>query len=227
MGNDIATLELTNKVVILKAEAYRGDILHRTFLCEDGFGTSPTALGTAIYGKTIYDGEKFRISRRGIERLATAEETANAEAYIKEHPRPPELEELLKNEPVGTKMIRGRKISFSVIEESEIKLDAGRHAINMSINTNFIFNEIEQIIEAKGKEAKKILEFYKVENKIEAVKKALVWGHPQIVNYLFCKMLGDEENAYRSVKYLRIYSDERFTEVDKDNAKNHEIKESE
>lgn len=54
------------------------DIKFRVFKAEGGFGCSPHTSGTAVFGETIYDGDRFRIEGYEIERLATDEEVALA-----------------------------------------------------------------------------------------------------------------------------------------------------
>ncbi len=56
------------------APAYR-DITWRVFRADGGFGCSPSAIGTAVMGEHVRDGERARWERYDIERLATAEET--------------------------------------------------------------------------------------------------------------------------------------------------------
>lgn len=97
MGNALGE-DITGRYVVINEERfdpkYR-DIEHRVFLVSDGFGTSPAARGTAVFGSTPFDGEKFRIEGYDIERYATEEEIAlvtktrwfiNEEGTVYEHP---------------------------------------------------------------------------------------------------------------------------------------------
>lgn len=58
------------------APAYR-DIQNRIYKVEGGFGAMSFTAGTAIFGQTPVDGEKFRIEGSEIERFATDEEVFN------------------------------------------------------------------------------------------------------------------------------------------------------
>lgn len=62
--------DLTNKVVVLNRLYYTGTENERHFLCLSGFGCSPYAIGNAIFGKFVFDGEECRIERYEVEKLA-------------------------------------------------------------------------------------------------------------------------------------------------------------
>lgn len=82
MANNL-NAELTGKYVILELtwfrdrEAFKAPV-SRMFKCEDGFGCSPNAWGTAIFGHFCIDGEKARVKGYDIERFATEEEIKQA-----------------------------------------------------------------------------------------------------------------------------------------------------
>jgi hypothetical protein len=69
MSKSIKGVDLTGKTVILSPKYYHGDEGKRTFICKDGFGCSPTARGTAVYG-TFSDGKEGRVERYEIKCLA-------------------------------------------------------------------------------------------------------------------------------------------------------------
>ena len=96
MGNALNT-DLTDRYVIIREERfdpkYR-DIANRVFLVTGGFGASSFTSGTALYGTTPVDGEKFRMEGHDVERYATDEEIAmvtktrwfiNEEGTVYEH----------------------------------------------------------------------------------------------------------------------------------------------
>lgn len=68
---------ITDKHVVVREDffqpAYR-DIQYRVFLASGGFGCFPNTRGTAVFGSSPIDGEKFRIDGFDIERYATDEE---------------------------------------------------------------------------------------------------------------------------------------------------------
>jgi hypothetical protein len=68
---------LTGRYVIVREDRfdpkYR-DIKNRVFLVRGGFGSVPFTSGSALFGTTPIDGEKFRIEGGDVERFATDEE---------------------------------------------------------------------------------------------------------------------------------------------------------
>ena len=76
--DDITKISLTDKMVLLCSKAYKGSDVERIFFCESGFGCHPFTIGKAVFGYFVYDGEKCRISRWDVVRLATEEEVAEA-----------------------------------------------------------------------------------------------------------------------------------------------------
>ncbi len=69
--------DLTGRYVVLNGRTFKPayqDIKHRVFLVRDGFGASSFTSGTALFGTTPIDGEKFRAEGYDVERFATAEE---------------------------------------------------------------------------------------------------------------------------------------------------------
>jgi len=72
--NTISGVDLTGKVVVLRAECYRGPDTERVFKCKGGFGCSPITIGTAVYGHFVFDGEETRVERYEVERLAEVHE---------------------------------------------------------------------------------------------------------------------------------------------------------
>jgi hypothetical protein len=73
----IKGVDLKGKHVVIKADVLRPDyrdIGNRIFLAKGGFGCSPTARGTAVFGTFVKDGNDDRMERYDIERLATDEE---------------------------------------------------------------------------------------------------------------------------------------------------------
>ena len=73
-NEELTNLDLTNKIVVLHKEAVRGGKMEdRIFKINGGFGTSPTAIGSAIFGVHL-DGECVRWERGHVERLATQKE---------------------------------------------------------------------------------------------------------------------------------------------------------
>lgn len=79
MANDL-NMELEGKYVILKGGkgGYKGTEIERVFLCEGGFGCSSGTIGSAIYGKFVFDGEECRIEGYEVERIATVTEVKAA-----------------------------------------------------------------------------------------------------------------------------------------------------
>jgi len=73
-SSTINGVDLTGKVVILKSEFYKGSDSERAFKCEGGFGCSPHTIGTAVVGHFLMDGEKCRVERFQVERLAEVHE---------------------------------------------------------------------------------------------------------------------------------------------------------
>jgi hypothetical protein len=74
MSDEIHGVTLVGKVVVLKPECYKGDDKARLFKCEDGFGCHPQCVGTAVFGHFLSDGERARVERYEILRLATPQE---------------------------------------------------------------------------------------------------------------------------------------------------------
>lgn len=83
MDTSIKNVDLTDRHVILKENVLNSayaDPTWRVVRATGGFGTSPTALGRAVFVEFVRDGEKARFNRECVERLATPEEVAAAEA---------------------------------------------------------------------------------------------------------------------------------------------------
>lgn len=80
---NIDGMNLEGQTVILRegvmAAPYRA-ISERVFVCSGGFGCSPTAGGSAVFGEFVVDGERGRFRRGDVERLATKDEVAEAVA---------------------------------------------------------------------------------------------------------------------------------------------------
>jgi len=70
MGNRL-NIDLTDKVVVLRAEDYRGDVKARLFRCRGGFGCVSYTGGNAIFGTFLSDGTEERVEGFQVERLAT------------------------------------------------------------------------------------------------------------------------------------------------------------
>jgi hypothetical protein len=68
---------LDGRYVVLREEDmhedYR-DIKHRVFKVTGGFGASAGTLGSALFGESPHDGEKWRTNSFSVERFATDEE---------------------------------------------------------------------------------------------------------------------------------------------------------
>ena len=62
--------DITDRVVILRADRYKGSEAERKFLCEGGFGCHPHTNGTGVFGKFLSDGEQARVHGYDIEKLA-------------------------------------------------------------------------------------------------------------------------------------------------------------
>jgi hypothetical protein len=80
---DINSLNLEGRVVVLSKRAVKPEyhaVVERVFEARGGFGCSPTAGGSAVFGTFLVDGENARFSRGDVERLATDEEVAEARA---------------------------------------------------------------------------------------------------------------------------------------------------
>ncbi len=95
MGNALNT-ELSDRYVVLREDAVSAaykDIKYRVFLVSGGFGASSFTSGSALFGTTPIDGEKFRMEGYDVERFATDEEIAlvrnrwfiNEEGTVYEH----------------------------------------------------------------------------------------------------------------------------------------------
>lgn len=79
----IEGVDLTGKYIVMKADLLKEqyhDVTWRVVLAKGGFGCSPRARGTAVFGTFVRDGEQGRYERHHFERLATPEEVAQAEA---------------------------------------------------------------------------------------------------------------------------------------------------
>ena len=61
-----------NKVVVIKRSFFSPEYADkdRRFEVSGGFGCHPEALGTAVFGKFVLDGERTRVERYDIEGLA-------------------------------------------------------------------------------------------------------------------------------------------------------------
>ena len=82
MGNALKE-ELEGRVVIIGAEYLKPELDTpdlRAFRVTGGFGTSPYTSGSALLGKFLYDGEKYRLEGWMVERFATDDEIEGAEA---------------------------------------------------------------------------------------------------------------------------------------------------
>lgn len=69
--------DIQGRHVVIKESAFKpefSDIKHRVFLAQGGFGCHAYTAGTSVFGKTVDDGDEFRISGDDIERFATDEE---------------------------------------------------------------------------------------------------------------------------------------------------------
>jgi len=66
-------VDLTGKTVVLKPEHFKGDQEARTFRCEGGFGCHPRAVGSAVFGVFVSDGERARVERYQIAGLAASQ----------------------------------------------------------------------------------------------------------------------------------------------------------
>ena len=87
-GPSITGVDLVGKTVVLReayfAPAYRN--VDRRFVCNGGFGCSPTKMGRAVFGTFLADGEEARIDRGDILCLAPEEtEPATAPAVCAAH----------------------------------------------------------------------------------------------------------------------------------------------
>ena len=80
----ISGIDIKGRYVIVRedrmAQAYK-DITWRTALANGGFGTSPTAMGRAVFVTDVRDGNDRRINRDDIDRLATVEEVEAALSF--------------------------------------------------------------------------------------------------------------------------------------------------
>ena len=74
MANSL-NIELEGKYVVVDRKKYNDEI--GIFLVVDGFGTSPSTHGIAVFGKWLSDNTEDRISGYDIKRLATEEEVKN------------------------------------------------------------------------------------------------------------------------------------------------------
>jgi post-segregation antitoxin (ccd killing protein) len=68
-------IDLTGKVVVVMKKYYKGDERARRFLCEGGFGCSPSTNGNAIGGTFLIDGERARIEGWQVEKLSDDQST--------------------------------------------------------------------------------------------------------------------------------------------------------
>ena len=71
--------DITGRYVVINGRTFTSayqDIKYRVFLVSGGFGAVPFTSGTAVFGSTPIDGERFRVEGYDIERLATDEEIA-------------------------------------------------------------------------------------------------------------------------------------------------------
>ena len=84
----LETGDLEGRVLVLSeeymAEGYR-TLKHRLFMATGGFGCSPTAIGNAVFGYHLSDGEYGRWERWMFERYATPEAIAEAGVPAKRH----------------------------------------------------------------------------------------------------------------------------------------------
>ena len=67
---------IEGKVIIIKPEVLSPEyrtINHQLYIAESGFGCSPNAMGTAVYCKNMYSGEKSRFERYDIAGVADTE----------------------------------------------------------------------------------------------------------------------------------------------------------
>jgi hypothetical protein len=74
---------LEQRYVLLRVEALKPeyhDLTWRVFHARGGFGCSPDAIGRAVFGTFVRDGEEARMNRGHVERFATDEEIAAAKA---------------------------------------------------------------------------------------------------------------------------------------------------
>lgn len=81
MDGSIAGLDLTGKHLVVKKDIHLPEfqaISQRVFLARGGFGCRAGAIGNAVFGTYVVDGEQCRRERRDFERLATPEEVEAA-----------------------------------------------------------------------------------------------------------------------------------------------------
>ena len=103
---DVSSVDLKGRYAVLKLR--EGDDIpafRRVVLCTGGFGCSPKALGTAVFGKELVNGNEYRYDRFSFERLATAEEVDEAHAFFKTH----------GFEAVSKKYERGMKLLLCIL----------------------------------------------------------------------------------------------------------------
>lgn len=71
-------LDLTNRIVLVRKEFLKEEIIDRRFLCEGGFGCNPFTHGEKIFGRWLSDGEKDQIGGRWVESLFDEKEKATS-----------------------------------------------------------------------------------------------------------------------------------------------------
>ena len=72
MSENLSTANLEGKLVLIKEKFMSPqfkDEKFRYFFCENGFGCAPKSRGTAVFGFTLNDAEKFRINRSDVQKV--------------------------------------------------------------------------------------------------------------------------------------------------------------
>ena len=75
--NSLGT-DVKDKHIILSGKYFKGDDIHRVFLCRGGFGCSPETSGYAIFGLQESTGKEFRIEGNELGRFADSGEVDEA-----------------------------------------------------------------------------------------------------------------------------------------------------
>ena len=63
-------IDLTNKIILVKADVLKPEVTDRRFLCEAGFGLYHKTNGRQIYGKWLSDNTGGNITGHDVECLA-------------------------------------------------------------------------------------------------------------------------------------------------------------
>jgi hypothetical protein len=69
----IAGVDLKGKTVLVRKKFFKPEYADkdRRFKCESGFGCNPAAMGNAVFGTFLLDGEETRINRSDIEGIVS------------------------------------------------------------------------------------------------------------------------------------------------------------